>query len=88
LVVTFIIRLIFPFGFGFDFSRFNIDFLVLILILQGNKSLYGRQRLWGAVGWGLSSFMSGVLIDEFHSVYPYFLPFFLIFETVTHVALI
>lgn len=48
-----------------------------LLRLQGNKSLYGRQRLWGAVGWGLASFMSGVLIDEFKSVYAIFFSFFL-----------
>lgn len=27
--------------------------------------LFGNQRLWGAVGWGLFSIISGILVDEF-----------------------
>ncbi|XP_049886210.1 major facilitator superfamily domain-containing protein 6-B isoform X2 [Pectinophora gossypiella] len=34
--------------------------------LLGDKpSLYGKQRLWGSVGWGTFSLLTGVLIDQF-----------------------
>lgn len=26
---------------------------------------YGKQRLWGSVGWGIFSLLTGTLIDEF-----------------------
>ncbi|GLH07933.1 uncharacterized protein GBIM_13312 [Gryllus bimaculatus] len=33
---------------------------------SGDKhSRYGHQRLWGAVGWGVFSVISGLLVDEF-----------------------
>lgn len=28
-------------------------------------SQYGKQRLWGSVGWGIFSLITGVLIDHF-----------------------
>lgn len=38
--------------FGFPFS-------------SGDKpNHYGQQRLWGAVGWGLFTFVAGFLVDE------------------------
>ncbi|XP_039763628.1 major facilitator superfamily domain-containing protein 6 [Pararge aegeria] len=34
--------------------------------LLGTKiSLYGKQRLWGSVGWGIFSLVTGILIDAF-----------------------
>lgn len=34
-------------------------------MLGDKHHLYGNQRLWGAVGWGCVSLVSGVLVDEF-----------------------
>ncbi|MCB0141848.1 MAG: MFS transporter, partial [Caldilineaceae bacterium] len=34
-------------------------------LLQGRKHLYGRLRLWGAVGWGLMAPISGLLVERF-----------------------
>jgi len=34
----------------------------LLLGAHGNK--YGEQRVWGAIGWGASTFITGALIDE------------------------
>lgn len=31
---------------------------------RDNQSKYGYQRVWGAIGWGLSSFLSGYLVDQ------------------------
>lgn len=31
----------------------------------GDKhALYGNQRLWGAIGWGIFSLLAGLLVDE------------------------
>lgn len=32
-------------------------------LLGKRHELYGRQRLWGAVGWGIFSLLSGTLVD-------------------------
>lgn len=34
-------------------------------MLADKPHLYGNQRLWGAVGWGSVSLVSGLLVDEF-----------------------
>lgn len=34
-------------------------------MLEDKPHLYGNQRLWGAVGWGSVSLVSGLLVDEF-----------------------
>ncbi|MEZ4659402.1 MAG: MFS transporter [Caldilineaceae bacterium] len=34
-------------------------------LLQGRKHLYGKLRLWGAVGWGVMAPASGVLVERF-----------------------
>lgn len=34
-------------------------------MLEDKPHLYGNQRLWGAVGWGSVSIVSGLLVDEF-----------------------
>lgn len=33
-------------------------------LLGKRHELYGRQRLWGAVGWGVFSIIAGILVDE------------------------
>ena len=33
-------------------------------LLQGEKQKYGRQRIWGAVGWGLASPLIGLLSER------------------------
>ena len=37
----------------------------VLALLGSRKSDYGKQRLWGAVGWGLAAAVSGTLIDRF-----------------------
>ena len=34
-------------------------------MLGDRRELYGRQRVWGAIGWGLAAAAAGVLIDRF-----------------------
>ncbi|XP_068633079.1 uncharacterized protein Sugb [Battus philenor] len=34
-------------------------------LLGTQVSLYGKQRLWGSVGWGIFSLLTGTLIDRF-----------------------
>lgn len=42
--------------------------LYCIFLKIGNKpNLYGKQRCWGAVGWGLFSIIAGWLLDFFSS---------------------
>ena len=37
-------------------------------MLGENKELYGRQRLWGSLGWGTAMFFLGFVIDEMEGV--------------------
>lgn len=37
-------------------------------MLGENKELYGRQRLWGSLGWGTAMFFLGFVIDEMKGV--------------------
>lgn len=39
---------------------------VTMQTLKPNEHLYGRQRLWGSVGWGLASFLVGALVTLSH----------------------
>jgi MFS transporter, PPP family, 3-phenylpropionic acid transporter len=37
-----------------------------VMELLGERSaLYGRQRVWGAIGWGIAGALAGVLVDRF-----------------------
>lgn len=36
-------------------------------ILSGREHLYGRQRLFGSVGWGIGSLVSGAVVTAFNS---------------------
>lgn len=39
-----------------------------IYFIIGNKpNLYGKQRCWGAIGWGIFSIFAGWLLDLFSS---------------------
>lgn len=38
----------------------------MFVIISGSEyNLYGNQRLWGSVGWGVISIFSGFLVDAF-----------------------
>lgn len=39
--------------------------ILSILYLGENGIQYGKQRLWGSVGWGLFAIISGVVLDKF-----------------------
>ncbi|EGG13829.1 hypothetical protein DFA_11590 [Cavenderia fasciculata] len=45
-----------------------IDFLV-IQKLDTDRQMYGQQRLWGAISWGIISFTTGYLIDIFENIH-------------------
>lgn len=43
-----------------------MDLLIVAYYLIGDRPhLYGNQRLWGAVGWGIFSVIAGLLVDKF-----------------------
>lgn len=42
---------------------------------------YGKQRLWGTVGWGISALISGSLVDLFSEDEVNYLPAFIILLT-------
>ena len=51
------------------FAFFNAPVISLmdntvIHLLKGQKNLYGRQRLWGAVGWGLAAPIVGFISEK------------------------
>ena len=37
----------------------------VIALLGDEKSRYGQQRLWGAIGWGIAGLTAGVLIERY-----------------------
>lgn len=45
-----------------------------------DKKSYGRQRVWGAVGWGLSSLFVGASVDWYSKDQPHknYLPSYII----------
>lgn len=48
------------------FLLYNCYETTYVLFFSGDKiALYGKQRLWGSVGWGIFSLMTGALIDVF-----------------------
>jgi PPP family 3-phenylpropionic acid transporter len=54
-------------------------------LLGERRALYGRQRLWGAIGWGVAAAVAGALVDRFGlgiSFYA-FLFFYLVLLAVT-----
>ncbi|CAI6363529.1 unnamed protein product [Macrosiphum euphorbiae] len=38
---------------------------ICVQLLDGDKTMYGNQRMWGAIGWGIMSIVSGVCVDWF-----------------------
>lgn len=47
-------------------------------MLQGERARYGRLRLWGAVGWGLSGPLVGVLVDRFSLSWAFYVYYVLL----------
>lgn len=44
----------------------TIDIIdLLFFISEDRPNLYGLQRLWGSVGWGLFSIIAGLMVDAF-----------------------
>ena len=42
-----------------------IDAICIARLGPGNERFYGRERLWGAVSWGISSLALGIFLDWF-----------------------
>lgn len=34
------------------------------MLAEDKTHLYGKQRMWGSLGWGLISLLSGLLVDS------------------------
>ncbi len=53
-------------GYSFFFAPIMplVDNSVLDLLGE-RRALYGRQRVWGAIGWGVSGAAAGALVDRF-----------------------
>jgi MFS family permease len=58
-----ILHLILSF-FSSPISSIVDSFVLAILGMNNEKELYGQQRLWAAISWGLCSFISGIIIDH------------------------
>jgi PPP family 3-phenylpropionic acid transporter len=59
-------------------------------MLGERRALYGRQRVWGAVGWGVSAAVAGVLVDRFGlgvSFYTFLFFFALLLFTSTRMTI-
>lgn len=41
-----------------------ISIFLCVLLIGDQHALYGNQRMWGAVGWGIFSLLAGFLVDE------------------------
>lgn len=53
----------------FGLSGFNVgnsisDAICFDVLGKDNQSKYGRQRVWGSIGWGLTSFVAGYAVDS------------------------
>ncbi|KAJ3043723.1 hypothetical protein HK097_001683, partial [Rhizophlyctis rosea] len=46
---------------------------IVLRVLGDRKNLYGRQRLWGAISCGLSTFLAGAAVSETGTMYSAFL---------------
>lgn len=44
----------------------------VMAILGANKSGYGRVRLWGSVGWGLSAFILGPILERVGLIWAFY----------------
>lgn len=42
-----------------------VNKVCIILHLGEEKHKYGKQRMWGAIGWGTMSILSGLCVDWF-----------------------
>ncbi len=62
------------------YAFFNAPIIPLVdnsvlALLGERRSEYGRQRLWGALGWGLSAPLAGWLAGRFGQVWPFLVYF-------------
>jgi PPP family 3-phenylpropionic acid transporter len=44
----------------------------LLQQLGDRRTLYGRQRVWGAIGWGVTALVAGVLVERFGLGVPFY----------------
>ncbi|KAJ8028162.1 Major facilitator superfamily domain-containing protein 6 [Holothuria leucospilota] len=68
-----------------------IDSNILELLKNNPQTDYGRQRVWGAVGWGTFSGLTGLAMDTYIKYYPdgnCFLPAYIIFTAMMAPAVI
>eukprot|EP01133_Synstelium_polycarpum_P012475 gene12475-14636_t len=45
-----------------------VDFLVLRTLGEDDRQLYGQQRFTGAIGWGITAFLTGILVNHFNDL--------------------
>ena len=64
-----------PIVLGYAFFSAPIMPLVdnsVMALLGEPKVLYGRQRVWGAIGWGIAAAVAGALVDRFGLVVSFY----------------
>jgi hypothetical protein len=49
---------------GFNVGNSISDAVCFDVMGKDNQSKYGYQRVWGAIGWGLSSLLAGYAVDQ------------------------
>lgn len=49
----------------FQYLTVRIRMDVFVFYVGEEKHKYGQQRMWGAIGWGTMSIVSGVCVDWF-----------------------
>ncbi|CAI2175159.1 3407_t:CDS:2 [Funneliformis geosporum] len=76
---AFLVGCVFIVAIWFAFFGFPVNALVdsgVLKILGDKKELYGQQRYWGSIAYGLSTFGVGILLEKFDNVNVIFYYFF------------
>jgi len=60
---------------GFSFMVSPVMSLIdnsVLALLEGRQHVYGRQRVWGTVGWGTAALVIGFLADRYGLQWPFY----------------
>ncbi|XP_011261876.2 major facilitator superfamily domain-containing protein 6 [Camponotus floridanus] len=75
---------------GFNVSNCISDAICFDILGEGGQMGYGRQRVWGTVGFGIAAFLAGYTVDLWShgGIYKTYTPAFLLVLTFTCMDLI
>ncbi|KYN05808.1 PREDICTED: major facilitator superfamily domain-containing protein 6 [Cyphomyrmex costatus] len=75
---------------GFNVSNCISDAICFDVLGEGGQMGYGRQRVWGTIGFGITAFLAGYTIDLWSQgeIYKTYTPAFLLVLTFTFIDLI